>query len=337
MTHIGVLLVYLCGFDAVMYLFIGVVFTNTKKKQLLGAFYCLAAAVIWGLSFVAQSVSADSVTTFTFNFARNMLGGVVLLPVIAFRAFKAKKTPAAEGESEPENGKKLALGGTLCGIALFAGINLQQEAFACGLEAGKVGFITALYMLLVPVFGLALGKRPKANVWVGVAIGTVGLYLICVKKGSFSLGRGEIITLLGAVAFALHILTVDHFADAVDAVKLSCVQFFVCGVLSGAAMLIFEEPSFEMIKSGIIYILYAGIMSSGVAFTFQTFGQKYTEPAVASLLLCLESAFSLIFGWLILRQSLGTRALIGCGIMLAAVILTQIEPGGKKKGSPTNS
>lgn len=304
---------------------------SAKQKQFIGALYCVSAAAIWGLSFVAQSIGRG-VGTFTFNSLRMLLGSVVLWPVIAFRK---KKNIAPRFDDKNKAKKDLLLGGCLAGFALFAGNNLQQEAFNYIEDVGKVGFITALYMLLVPVFNMILFKKTaRLNVWAGVALGTVGLYLLCSGDNGFSLEKGDILTIIGAFAFASQILIIDRFSQRTDPVEISSLQFFVCGILSGICMFVFEEPAVSLViqKQNLIPILYAGVMSCGVAFTFQTFGQKYTEPAVASLLLCLESAFSVIFGWIILHQTLGKKALLGCAVMLVAVMLTQIQlPKGKNK------
>lgn len=275
--------------------------------------------MIWGLSFVAQKSGSGTIDSFTFNATRFAIGTLVLLPVLALK----NRKPSEDGLPAPSK-KTYVIAGICCGFCLFAGTALQQEAFTY-LEAGKVGFVTALYMILVPVFGLFIGKKAGINAWVGVVLGAVGLYLICIKPGKASLGKGDIITIIGAVCFALHILCVDRFVTKVDALKLSTLQFFVAFIFSAVAMAIFEKPTLEAIRSAWVPIIYCGVMSSGVAFTFQTYGQKYTEPAIASLLLCLESAFSLLFGWLILHENLGKRALIGCAVMMVAVILTQID------------
>ena len=216
-----------------------------------------------------------------------------------------------------------------CGLPLFIGTNLQQYAFNF-LDAGKVGFITALYMLLVPLFGLFLGQKVRPRIWVGVALGVVGLYFLSIKKGDFSIGKGEIVTIVCSVAFAVHILVIDHFCKKVNNVALSCAQFFVSGIISVICMFIFEEPKMDAIISAGVPLLYAGIMSCGGAFTLQIFGQKYAEPAVASILLCLESVFSVIFGWLILHQRLSSRELFGCAVMFIAIIITQL-PERKKQ------
>lgn len=300
---------------------------KNKGKQYLGALYCIIAAVVWGLSFVAQSIGMESVGTFTFNACRMLLGSVVLLPLIALRGRGNEKPDEQTKKAER---KELIKAGFICGFILFVSSCLQQQAFAY-LEVGKVGFITALYMVLVPVFNLFAGKKASLNVWIGVALGAVGLYLLCVGDGGFSLETGDALTLCCAVGFAFHIIALDKFSKTTDPMKLSSMQFFVSGAFSTVFMLIFEEPTVSALSTAAPSIIYAGVMSCGVAFTLQAFGQKYTDPAVASLLLCLESAFSLLFGWLLLHQTLGKKALIGCAVMLTAVILTQIQITPKRK------
>lgn len=252
----------------------------------------------------------------------------MLVPAV-FVSFKKEKSALPSGETKSFPFKDVIIGGVCCGIPLCVASNLQQHAFNY-LDAGKVGFITALYMLLVPLCGLFLGKRVRLQIWLGVALGVVGLYFLSIKKGGFSVGVGEIVTILGAVGFTVHILVIDYFCKKVNNVALSCAQFFVSGTISTICMFIFEEPNINDIFSVIVPLLYAGIMSCGVAFTFQIFGQKYAEPAVASILLCLESVFSVLFGWLILHQQLSTRELLGCVIMFIAIISTQL-PERKKK------
>lgn len=302
---------------------IGVIDINSNTKgRLLGPFYCILAAVVWGLSFVAQSEGA-SIGTFTFNGLRTLLGGIVLLPLVVF-SFKKENSKLPEQEKKKFPIKDVFIGGLCCGIPLFLGGNLQQHAFNY-LEVGKVGFITALYMVIVPVCGLFLKRKLRLNIWLGVALGVVGLYFLSIKKGDFSIGTGEFVTILGAFAFAAHILVIDHFCKKVNNIALSCMQFFVAGTLSVICMFIFEDPQVEQIKSAVVPLLYAGVMSCGVAFTAQIFGQKYTtNPTVASLLLCLESVFSVLFGWLLLHQTLTGREYFGCIVMFIAVVLTQL-------------
>lgn len=292
-----------------------------NKGKFLGPFYCILAAVVWGLSFVAQSEGAH-IGTFTFNGIRMFIGGIVLVPLVIF-SFKKENAALPAGEKKKFPLKDVIIGGICCGIPLCIGSNLQQHAFNY-IEVGKVGFITALYMVLVPVIGIFLKQRARFNIWIGVAFGVVGLYFLSIPKGNFSIGKGELITIMGAFAFAAHILVIDRFCQKVNNIALSCAQFFVAGVFSIICMLIFEEPTFDAVVGASVPLLYAGVMSCGVAFTAQIFGQKYTEPAVASLLLCLESVFAVLFGWLLLHQMLSTRELLGCLIMFIAIVFTQI-------------
>lgn len=293
----------------------------------------ITAAMIWGLSFVAQSQGMEYVGGFTFNGIRMLIGSFVLMPIILVGA---KKNPQKSFKALSKKDKKTTVVGILVvGGILCVGSNLQQFAFNYT-EVGKVGFITALYMLLVPLIGLFMKKRPPLTVWIGIVMGLCGLYLICVGgSGINGVGKGEILAFLCSFAFAFHIVAIDHFADKIDGVVLSCGQFFVTGVLSCICMFIFEKPNMSAIIDAGIPILYAGIMSCGVAFTFQVLGQKYTEPALASMLLCLESVFSVIFAFFILRQQLYTKEYIGCAVMFVAILLAQI-PAKKKKDEPTH-
>lgn len=276
---------------------------------------------MWGLSFVAQSEGA-SIGTFTFNGLRTLLGGIVLVPLVIL-SFKSENKKLPEGEKKKFPFKDVLIGGVCCGIPLFIGGNLQQHAFNY-IDVGKVGFITALYMVLVPVIGIFLKQKARFNIWIGVAFGVIGLYFLSIPKGDFSIGKGELITICCSVAFAAHILVIDHFCKKVNNIALSCVQFFVAGTLSVICMFIFEEPKLSEISGAWLPLVYAGVMSCGVAFTAQIFGQKYAEPAVASLLLCLESVFAVLFGWLLLDQMLSQRELFGCLIMFIAIVFTQV-------------
>ncbi len=270
---------------------------------------------------MAQSEGAY-IGTFTFNAMRMFLGGLVLVPLVLIsKASENKKLPAGEKAKLPL--KDIIIGGVCCGIPLFIGSNLQQHAFNF-IDVGKVGFITALYMVIVPVAGIFLKQKVRFNIWIGVALGVVGLYFLSIPAGGFSIGNGELITILGAFAFAAHILVIDHFCKKVDNIALSSAQFFVAGILSLICMFIFEDPNPAEIAGAWLPIAYAGVMSCGVAFTAQIFGQKYTEPAIASLLLCLESVFAVFFGWLLLKQMLSPRELFGCLVMFIAIVFTQV-------------
>lgn len=247
----------------------------------------------------------------------------MLVPLVIF-SHKKENSQLGSAEKKKFPFKDVIVGGVCCGLALFAGSNLQQHAFYLDLGPGKVGFITALYMVLVPVAGIFMKRKLKFNIWLGVAFGVAGLYLLSVPAGGFSIGKGEIIAICGAFAFAAHILVIDYFCQKVNNIALSCAQFFVAGTLSIICMFIFEEPQISDIMNAAVPILYAGVMSCGVAFTAQIFGQKYSDPTVASILLCLESVFAVIFGLIILDDKLNTRETIGCVVMFIAILFTQI-------------
>lgn len=283
----------------------------------------LLTAAIWGVAFVAQSVGMDYVGPFTFSAVRSTLGGIVLLPCVAFLN---RGNSAAEAKTEQKgNRKTLLIGGVSCGIALCIASNLQQFGIQYT-TVGKAGFITAMYIVLVPVFGIFLKKKAGAKIWCGVALAVAGLYLLCMTDGSFTLQKGDFLTLLCAVAFSFHILIIDHFAPLVDGVKMSCIQFFTCGILSGICMFLFETPKLELILAAWLPIVYAGALSCGVAYTLQIIGQKGMNPTVASLIMSMESVISVIAGWIILHQELSARELFGCALMFLAIILVQL-PG----------
>ena len=292
--------------------------TNYKSLLLL-----LLAAIIWGIAFVAQTVGMDYVRPFTFNGVRCLLGAVVLLPVIYL--FDKKKTVE---EKEKEDKKALWIGGILCGLCLCTASSLQQ----IGLQyttAGKAGFLTALYIILVPIFGLFFKKKCSPFVIGSIVLATVGLYLLSIKEG-FYIEKGDIYVMICAVIFSLHILTIDYFSPKCDGVKLSCVQFLVSGVIATAVALVIERPEWSQIMAAWLPIAYAGILSCGVAYTLQIIGQKGMNPTVASLVLSLESVVSVLAGWVLLKQSLSARELVGCVIMFIAIILAQLNFESKK-------
>ena len=289
----------------------------------------LLAALIWGTAFVAQSVSADHIEPFTFNAARSAIAFVTLLLVCA--AFSAvRKRRGGEEEAAPKGSRKdLILGGLCCGVLLTIASNLQQAGLS-DTSAGKAGFITALYVVLVPVFGIFFRRRASLQVWISVAIAVLGLYLLCIT-GSFTIAASDLYVLLCALVFALHILCVDHFAGRVDGVKLSCAQFLVMAVLSGAGALLFETPDPAELMACLWPLLYVGVFSSGVAYTLQILAQKDSDPTVVSILLSLESVFSVLAGAVILGDRLSPREYAGCVLMFAAVLLAQIPIGKKAK------
>ena len=294
-----------------------------KKMRILGPIMLVSAAMIWGLSFVAQKQGMEYVEGFTFNGIRSLLGAIVLIPFIVIRAVKnpVKLSPAEKEQSRRDNLKGILI----VGLMLCIGSNLQQFAFNY-IEPGRVGFITALYMLIVPLISFIVYKKKQpVTTWIGVILGVVGLYMICMGGStSSSLGKGDILALLCSFAFALHIIVIDKFAAKIDCVVLSCGQFFVTGVISCILMFIFESPNIQSIMQAAVPILYAGIMSCGCAFTFQVIGQKYTDPTISSMLLCLESVFSVIFSFIILGERMASVEYIGCAVMFVAIIIAQL-------------
>lgn len=282
----------------------------------------LLTATIWGVAFVAQSVSMDYIGGFTFNAIRNLMGSVTLLPVIL--VLGRTKSTGAKAESSPAERKTLLTGGICCGILLCLASNFQQFGIKYT-TVGKAGFITACYIIIVPILGIFLKKKCSSFIWIAVILSLCGLYLLCLTPGEdFAIGRGELLVLICAVLFSLHILVIDHFSPLVDGVKMSCIQFLVCGILSGIPALLFESPDLSGILAAKIPLLYAGVLSCGVAYTLQIVGQKNMNPTVASLILSLESCISVIAGWLILGQSLSGREILGCVLMFGAIILAQL-------------
>ena len=292
-----------------------------NKTQIQHSLLLLLTAVIWGTAFVAQSVGMDYVGPFTFLCTRSFIGGAALLPVIAFMD-RQKSEEARLEEKKPENRKILIRGGILCGLALCFASAFQQYGILFT-TVGKAGFITAMYIVLVPILGIFLKRRAGIKVWISVFLAVAGLYLLCMTE-KLSLGKGDALVLLCALVFAIHILVIDHFSPKVDGVKLSCIQFLVCGILSGVPALLFEQPNLSGILAAWLPILYAGVMSSGVAYTLQIVGQKNMNPTVASLILSLESCISVLAGWIILGQHLSSREIFGCVLMFGAIILAQL-------------
>lgn len=288
----------------------------------------LLTASIWGLGFIAQSVGMDYVEPFTFTAARNILAFLVLIPyiVIADRRAQKNDTSVINGgklKNKISNKQTLIIGGICCGICLFAASSLQQFGVKYT-TVGKAGFITAMYMVLVPIFGIFLHKKAGLKVWAAVALAALGMYFLCITKGAFRLELGDSLVFACAVFFTFHILSIDHFSPKTDGVKLSCIQFLVCAVLSTLSALSFEAPDMQKIVAAGIPILYAGVFSSGVAYTLQIIGQKGMNPTVASLILSLESVVSVLAGWLILNQALSTREIFGCVLAFAAIVLVQL-------------
>lgn len=287
----------------------------SASNRLRANLMLLTTALIWGVAFVAQSVGMDYIGPFTFNCVRSLLGGLVLLPCI-FLLDRLDGGKAAAQKKWP------VLGGVCCGVVLAVASSLQQIGIA-HTSVGKAGFITALYIVIVPLLGLLGGKRVGGRIWAAVALAVAGMYLLCITE-SFTIGLGDLLVLLCAFCFSIHILVIDHFSPNVDGVRMSCIQFFTAGILCGVPMLLFESPNLTDICAAWAPIAYAGIMSCGVAYTLQVVAQKHTDPTVASLLLSLESVISVLAGWVLLGQALSPRELTGCALSFCAIILAQL-------------
>ena len=289
-------------------------------------------AVIWGVAFVAQSAGMDYVGPYTFNAVRCLLGGIVLIPCVFFLTRSAKKEQKKDGTASKmpvmDRPKDLLIGGLICGFMMFVSTTLQQVGSAYTTVA-KAGFITALYIIIVPILGIFLKRKAGLKIWISVVIALVGLYLLCMK-GSLSLSKGDFLILICSICFAIHIMVVDHFTEKVSGTKLSCIQFLFAGALSSVLMFLFEEPHWADIGAAWLPICYAGILSCGVAYTFQIIGQRGTDPTIASLILSLESVVSVLAGWILLGETLSPREILGCVLMFGAIILAQINP--KKQG-----
>ena len=279
-------------------------------------------ALIWGCAFVAQSVGMDYVGPFTFNMARFLIGAIVLLPVIWFMD-RQRKMGAEKGAGQ----KTLIIGGICCGIALAVASTLQQWGILFT-TVGKAGFITAMYIVIVPLLGIFIGKKVRPLIIGCVAIAVVGFYFLCMTE-SLRLGLGDFLVLLCAIAFSIHILVIDHFSPKVDGVKMSAIQFLTAAIISAVPTLLWEQPVFTEILQAWQPVLYAGVMSCGVAYTLQIIAQKNADPTVASLLLSLESVFSVLAGWVLLGQGLSLKEMFGCVLIFCAIILAQLPE--KKK------
>ena len=294
------------------------------------AFMLILTAFIWGTAFVAQSVGMDYLGPFTFNGVRSLIGGVALIPCIwILQKLNDKSDPV----TEERNRKDLLIGGISCGVLLFAASSLQQVGIQYT-TAGKAGFITAFYIVFVPVLGIFLGKKTGWKVWTAVILALAGLYFLCITE-KFTIGKGDIFLFACALVFSLHILVIDYFSPKVEGVKMSCIQFLVCGIISLPFMFLLEIPKMGAIVDAAWPLLYAGVLSCGVAYTLQIIGQKNVNPAIASLILSLESCFSVLAGWVILGEKLSVRESIGCILMFAEIILAQL-PDKKDKEMAKN-
>ena len=275
------------------------------------------AALIWGFAFAFQSQGMDHMGPMTFNGMRFLIGAIVLVPVIFIFRNPGKRKPVTAGAV-----KVTVLGGIVCGLCLFAASSLQQFGIQYT-SVGKAGFLTTLYIILVPIIGIFFRRKVPVVVWIGAIISVIGMYLLCVSE-TMSINKGDIFAFCCAIVFAFHILSVDYFAPKTNGIVLSCLQFLTSGVCAMICAFIFEQPSVTEIVNGVVPLLYVGVMSSGVAYTLQILGQKNAEPTLASLIMSLESAVSVLGGWLILNQRLTGKELLGCLLMFVAVVGVQI-------------
>lgn len=301
-------------------------------KNIKGSIILLIAAFIWGTAFVAQTSASDNVGAFTFTALRSVIGasflGVfMLLRKLYFNISKKENT-------KPVDIKRSLVGGAICGIVLFFATNLQQLGITVYPEgvasSGRAGFITATYVVMVAISGIFFGKKLHPVLWAAVAGCVAGMYMLCLSGGFSGVYFGDVLVFLCAICFTAHILVVDRFSD-IDSILLCCLQFTVTGIISAVLMLIFETPDINAIMAAWLPIAFTGIMSSGVAYTLQMAGQKHAEPAVASIVMSLESVFSVLAGWVILGETLTTRELIGCVLVFAAVIMAQLPEFFKEK------
>lgn len=299
------------------------------KTQVKGVLLLLATALIWGTSFVSQSLGSNSVDGFTFMGIRTILGALFLTPyiIVKDRISTAKMNEKQLAEKKSADKKTLKYG-IIIGLFLCAATNLQQFAFyEPNMTAGKIAFITAMYMFFVPLLGLLFfRKKIPLIIWGCIAIGFSGLYFLCFEKASVStVGRGDILSFLCAIFFTLQILFIEKWAPGCDGIKLSCIQFYACGIISCILMFIFENPQPQAVKTALLPILYSGIMSCGFAYTMQVVGQKYCESTIASLLMCMESVFAALSGAILIHETLSGREIFGCTIMFTAIIISQLS------------
>ncbi|HPJ02228.1 MAG TPA: DMT family transporter [Candidatus Limiplasma sp.] len=305
--------------------------TKTLRANLL----LVLTAIIWGTTFVAQGVAMDSMGPFTFNAVRLILAVIVLLPTIRLldRLFEKRnghKPPTMKTMTRDQK-RRLLIGGVVCGLVLSGGMAFQQYGMVYS-SPGKAGFITALYIVLVPVVGIAFRHRARLAVWIAVGLCLIGLYFLTVTE-ALTIGFGDVLLLICALFFTAHILVIAHYSPQVDGVRLSCMQFAVAAVIFSILTLLFEKPQMASVMDGWIPIVYAGVLSCCVAYTLQIIAQKDTTPAVASLLMSLESVFAVLGQWVVLGELLTGRELFGCALMFIGIILSQL-PERKPKSRP---
>jgi len=295
-------------------------------KQMKANLLLLLTAMIWGVAFVAQDVAAEGVPPLTFNGSRMTLAALALLPTVWLNSRRAGAMKWQEMTAADR--RTLVLGGVCCGVMLAMGSAFQQLGITLGTGAGKAGFITALYIVMVPLCGIFARRRVGKLVWMAVVLSVAGLYFLCMQ-GGFRLDPGDSMLVLCALSYTGHILVVDHFSRRTDCIRMSCIQFAVCAFLCFAGAVLFEQPTLEGVRANMVSIVYAGVFSGAVGYTLQILAQRDAEPAVASLIMSLESVFAVLSGWIILGDALSVRELCGCALMMAGIVLAQLP---EKKG-----
>ena len=301
---------------------------STGRQKAVSYILLVIGAFIWGSAFIFQKQGMDYIGPLAFNGIRNIIGSAVLVPFILVSDKRKDKEILAK---EKASGKLLIKAGVICGVCLAAASTSQQFALKYT-STGKVGFITTLYIIFVPIVGFFFGKRFRPLLWISAALAIIGLYVLCIKKGEgFTLSIGDWLALLCAFLFAFQILSLDRFTPLVNPVKLACIQFFTCGLICCTLMFIFEKPTLSAVLSAYIPLLYAGLLSTGVAYTFQAVAQKHANPVMASLIMSLESVFCVLTGWALLHEVLTPRETVGCVIIFAGVIIAQLPERKKKK------
>ncbi|WP_179117750.1 DMT family transporter [Clostridium sp. BL-8] len=282
----------------------------------------LLTAAIWGFAFVAQRVGSQYVGAFTFNGIRFALGSISLVPLIFYLDKRRKNTEAANDDIEVRT-KNILIPGILVGTVAYAGSTLQQIGLIYT-TAGKAGFITGFYMIIVPIIGIFLGVKITKNSWFGIGLAVIGLYFLSVNE-NFSVNYGDLLEIIGSIFWAVHILTIDHFSKKVDCLKLSCIQFATCSILSLVSAVIFEPIAINGIREALIPILYGGLLSVGVAYTLQVVAQKNANPAHAGIIMSMESVFGAIGGALMLGETMSIRGYLGCLLIIGGIIISQIK------------
>ena len=293
------------------------------SRQLRGNILFMITALVWGVSFVSQSVGVDMVLPNTFNGVRMLLGSAVLLPVIFVNDTIKKKNGTFVSQ---KSNKYLWIGGVVCGAVLCGASTIQTYGLVYT-TAGKSAFITALYIIFVSVIGIFMGKKSGKNTVIGIITALLGMYFLCLYGNALDINKGDVLTFFCSILFSVHIICVDYFSPKADGVKLSCLQFFTCGVINSIIMFIMDKPSVSDILACTLPILYSGIMSCGVAYTLQIIGQKDTDPTIASILMSFESVFAAISGWVLLSEAMTRFEILGCVLMFVAIIIAQVPQG----------